>query len=454
MKNLISRPIKFILCIYLIILFEGLCFRFVESYADFRLKLAWGEVLEKKKISTLLPFDHFKETPKGVVTLQNTNSRASEENEYAKAILSFGRPLKDRYEQFRQQEKNPLQDFVIRNLENDSCRLDGVIFPKLKRSSTLEDVRNRVARREGDVLEFARAMLIFAYRTEDVQQNDLVDLKYLFSFLLQRGIACVSVPYSSSENLTAQIDLLKNEYALISNNLILWGFKNVSMDIVNTVNAPKGLFSMIILHNPEEISFGNFSSINPAWLACVFSKNSMQNLPADSFISLFEMIKSSRNSEYAYQRKMGGVLQIHDDAETMFPMDLLTLLLKCVEFNEAIDSKTKSRSKLDETSNSTKSDKVGDRALEEKTAVSFENSFSPKTLSAEDQEYDCETVRMYRSIHKDDQLLQGLTNAQIILELGKAFEQKGPESMLEITEQDPQFTEFYKLLKDQNQSNN
>ena len=105
MKNLISRPIKFILCIYLIILFEGLCFRFVESYADFRLKLAWGEVLEKKKISTLLPFDHFKETPKGVVTLQNTNSRASEENEYAKAILSFGRPLKDRYEQFRQRKK-------------------------------------------------------------------------------------------------------------------------------------------------------------------------------------------------------------------------------------------------------------------------------------------------------------------------------------------------------------
>ena len=138
----------------------------------------------------------------------------------------------------------------------------------------------------------------------------------------------------------------------------------------------------------------------------------------------------------------------------MFPMDLLTLLLKCVEFNEAIDSKTKRRSKLDEISNSTKSDKVGDRALEEKNAVSFENSFSPKTLSAEDQEYDCETVRMYRRIHKDDQLLQGLTNAQIILELGKAFEQKGPESLLEITEQDPQFTEFYKLLKDQNQSNN
>ena len=82
-----------------------------------------------------------------------------------------------------------------------------------------------MARREGDVLEFAKAMLIFAYRTEDVQQNDLVDLKYLFSFLLQRGIACVSVPYSSSENLTAQIDLLKNEYALISNSLILWGFK-------------------------------------------------------------------------------------------------------------------------------------------------------------------------------------------------------------------------------------
>ena len=108
---------------------------------------------------------------------------------------------------------------------------------------------------------------------------------------------------------------------------------------------------------------------------------------------------------------------------------------------------------MDETSNSTKSDKVGDRALEEKPLSRLKILF-PKTLSAEDQEYDCETVRMYRSIHKDDQLLQGLTNAQIILELGKAFEQKGPESMLEITEQDPQFTEFYKLLKDQNQSNN
>ena len=129
-----------------------------------------------------------------------------------------------------------------------------------------------MARREGDVLEFARAVLIFAYRTEDVR-NDLVDLKYL-PHSCSNGDCRVSVPYSSSENLTAQIDLLRNEYALISNNFILWGFKNVSMDIVNTVNAPKGLFSMIILHNPEEISL-KFSSINPlGWHA--YSKNSMQ----------------------------------------------------------------------------------------------------------------------------------------------------------------------------------
>ena len=452
MKNLIIRPIKFILCIYLIILFEGLCFRFVESYADFRLRMAWGEVSEKKIIPTLLLFDHFKETPKGVVTLQNTNSRASEENEYTKSILSFGRPLKDRYEQFRLQVKNPLQDYVIRNLENESCRLDGVIFPKLKRSSTLEDVNNRVARREGDILEFARAMLIFAYRTEDVQQKDLFDLKYLFSFLLERGIACVSVPYSSSENLIAQIDLLKNEYALISNNLILWGLKNVTMDIVNAVNVPNDLFSMIILQYPEEISFRNLSSINSAWLTCVFSKNSMQNFSADSFISLFEMINSARNSEYTYQRKMGGVLQIHDDGETMVPIDLLTLILKCVEFNEAINFKKKSKSNFADLFNSTKSEKSEDKALVKKSVVSFENSFSPKKLSAEEQEYDCETVRTYRSIHKDDQLLRDLTNAQIILELGKAFEQRGQESMSQITQQDPQFTEFYRLLKDQNQS--
>ena len=149
---------------------------------------------------------------------------------------------------------------------------------------------------------------------------------------------------------------------------------------------------------------------------------------------------------------MGGVLQIHDDGETMVPIDLLTLMLKCVEFNEAIDFENKSKSNFADLLNSTKSDETEDKALEKKSVVSFENSFSPKKVSAEKQEYDCETVRTYRSIHKDDQLLQNLTNAQIILELGKAFEQSGQEFMSEITQQDPQFTEFYKLLKDQNQS--
>ena len=122
-----------------------------------------------------------------------------------------------------------------------------LFFQSLKRSSTSE-MSTIESQEEGDILEFARAMLIFAYRTEDVQQKDLVDLKYLFSFLLERGIACVSVPYSSSENLIAQIDLLKNRH-MISNNPHSQGLKNVTMDIINTVNVPNDLFSMIILQN-------------------------------------------------------------------------------------------------------------------------------------------------------------------------------------------------------------
>ena len=105
----------------------------------------------------------------------------------------------------------------------------------------------------------------------------------------------------------------------------------------------------------------------------------MQNFSADSFISLFEMIKSARNSEYTYQEKMGGSAANPDD-EAMVPIDLLTFNAKmCPKFNEAIDFENKSKSNFADLLFQQKVTRPKTK-LWRKADMSFENSFLEKGI--------------------------------------------------------------------------
>ena len=75
MSKIIPKVLKFSLWVLVIILFEGVCFRFAEDYANFRLQLAWGDLNSSSSQSLSLPLDHFTKKPKGDLSLQNLQSR-------------------------------------------------------------------------------------------------------------------------------------------------------------------------------------------------------------------------------------------------------------------------------------------------------------------------------------------------------------------------------------------
>jgi hypothetical protein len=61
--------------------------------------------------------------------------------------------------------------------------------------------------------------------------------------------------------------------------------------------------------------------------------------------------------------------------------------------------------------------------------------------------FDCEILNAYKSVHQDDPNLSALTDREIILQLGKQFEEMGYEMMESISKQDPVFMRHYQSLK-------
>ena len=61
--------------------------------------------------------------------------------------------------------------------------------------------------------------------------------------------------------------------------------------------------------------------------------------------------------------------------------------------------------------------------------------------------FDCEILRAYKSAHKGDPILSGLSDQEIILQLGKQFEEMGYEIVESISEQDPIFWQLYRTLR-------
>lgn len=446
--------LKIILILYVIILFEGLCYRFVEKYAEYRLKLAWGQIDQKGEITSVLPLDHFEKNPSNHEGPEGLKVRIREEVNYGKSILSFGRPLLDIFEDFNQIQSDPLQDFTIRNIKNDVCQIDGVIFPFLRRTATSFDVDQKLARREGDILDYANAMLVLLYDIDDLKDAEMREVEKLFSFLLSRGIACAAVPFSDSNNFSAQIDLLKSDYPLIANNLILWGFEKTTTILANLIADHHDLASMLILQNPDKEKVDNYQFASGCWTAVILSNEKVEEYTPSSKRNFLNLLDKSRNSEFSYQKKLGGLLYITEEDDMFFPKSLLTQIVKCMDFHTVtkigLESDTVTTANNHGENNHTDSLTEASSKYSILEESNYENSFSSKTSLDEesDEDFMCKTVNTYRQLHSEDQSLDQLSNAQIVYELGKAFEQMGDSYMNEVRQDDPIFFKLYNSLKD------
>ena len=116
------RKIISILCtatLFLLSLFilEGAFFRLVDWYAKYRLSLAWGEAGKGNFNEYLkkLPMDHFRQPPSELAVAEDPSFKALEEHQYASKIMSFSRPLRDKFKDVTEETLDPLVNFEIRD---------------------------------------------------------------------------------------------------------------------------------------------------------------------------------------------------------------------------------------------------------------------------------------------------------------------------------------------------
>ena len=181
LKRILSVSCGVILGIITLYILEGSCFRLVEDYALKRLRWAWGNFLQGSvhPILSKFPLDHFAEPPsnkmEGDVNLESV---------YSSRIMSFSLAQRDRYLEFIHSENDPLRNFDIRDLQS----LRGVITPGLTRPAMYEDVRDGIARRAGDLLEYAEgfSFLLLVPQVIPIMSINLHNGKrHLFFYLMR-----------------------------------------------------------------------------------------------------------------------------------------------------------------------------------------------------------------------------------------------------------------------------
>ena len=77
--------------------------------------------------------------PSSEIKIENINQLLSEEFVYESSVTKFGRPIRDKYEDFIGYDVNPLKNYDRRNFQNASDVSD-LIFPNT-RQATEEDIK-------------------------------------------------------------------------------------------------------------------------------------------------------------------------------------------------------------------------------------------------------------------------------------------------------------------------
>ena len=222
---------KIIFAILSLIFCEALSFRFIENYANFKVKLNWGDINSKAldTVQISIPFGGLSSSPPtSIITSENTFQRILEENDYSKSILKFGRPARDKYFDYITEIQNPLASFDIRNFQDGM----NLYVPSLSRFASKDDIERGYARRVGDKIEYSKAVFI------EVQNKDASEDSYLarqksFGFLLGKGISCITLKVQSQSELNQKIENLRRQAPLQSRNLILWGKNNQQHILLN-----------------------------------------------------------------------------------------------------------------------------------------------------------------------------------------------------------------------------
>jgi len=453
----------FILGVFILYVLEGACFRLVEKYADNRLIIAWGYSGTGTFNSVLkhLPVDHFKKRPEDEPIAANLSSleKVKAEGEYAGAVMSFARPMRDRYEEYVKSKPEPPSKTKIRDYGDGLV----LVLPGLKKQATLEDVNNKEARRVGDELEYSKGMLVrvLASTKPEEYENEFAELESTFGFLLENGIACLVLPVSSGEEILDKITYLQAEHKLLTQNIFAWGDQKAAGYLLEACRKSPEKFKGLYMGDP----IGTPRSPNVTglpWLTVRISppkEGSVLNKEEEETIkNALSWVRAGRKINSVYPSRLGGLLHVEDAPKAgHMPSFFVACLLQCSRYIERVGGKWPVPQPLSAEdslegitiapdSPSVKEEKPFDLERIEKTIQKLSKE-EEETVKLVDATFDCEIVKGYRQLHSDNPNLKQVSNRDLVLMLGTEFEKMGVEVLDQVKERDPLFYRFYLSLR-------
>jgi len=428
LTKLIKFTFGFLLTLIVLFIFEGACFRLVEKYADLRQRVAWGTPGKGlyHPILKILPLDHFSEAPSlNPIADQSAYERAIAESDYAESVMSFSRPLRDRYEDYLENEFEPLANFEIR----DFGPITGIVLPGLKRPATLEEVNQKMARRVGDELEYSKGILIRVISSMEAEdyEKEFSSLESTFGFVLKRGIACLILPVQDADDLLKKVDYLKSQHQLLAKNVFIWGDRRAAGYVMKATTASPEKFKAILLRDPE-------GALN----------------------DLVRWVRIGRISDFLYPARLGGLLRLEELSETSrMPSFFVACLFQCSNYLDhasdqwpipqpLIFGEVDNEMNLETTQDEEAEPFDFEVAKEKFRDISKENE---DALNVQDATFDCEIIRGYRELRQNDVNLRQVSNRDLVILLGIEFEKMGGDVMEQVREKDPVFHRYYFSLK-------
>ena len=432
------------ICAFSLYLIQGACYRLVEPYAKLRLSLSWGEPesLKIRSIINKLPMDHFVEPLSSSSPISSEAETLEEEFTYARRIMSFSRPARDRYYNFIREEEDPLRNFEIAPLG----MVEEVVQPGLRRPATPMDVSLGFERREGLPVDFSKALFVRVIPKMSRTSYEIEFGKWekVFAFLLNQGIACVLLESEDSDELAEQLSYLQSQYPNFAKNMFCLAEGNTVGTLLNAVtdNQYIAVRCLVVINPTDEITQPEAST--DTWFLGILPNRGVN---PSILSSLINRVRLNRGSNFVYHSRLSGL--IHQDSSTenialsSFP---IAYIVSCLEFYRD----TKSLESLIPM-------------LEESNASSFlaeSNMTNPKLVdfspvklddlnyTSLEPNFDCEVVREYRQLNNGDPSIADLSNRDLVLQLGASFEDIGIEVLEQIADRDPLFYRFYLSLKE------
>ena len=339
MQKLVKVLTIFCFSLFCIYILESACFRLVDVYANWRLHLAWGEPSRPKDNSFLdkLPLDHFAQLPTDFTRPDHLGYWVGDENKYTTKVMSFTRPLRDIYEDYILNTFEPLSNFEIRDYEG----IQGAVLPNLKKLASIEDVKQRKARRVGDGLEFAKGVFIKIIVDDgaDSYRTEFAELEASFGFLLEKGFACIVLPVSSGEDLIHKVSNFKQEESLLAQNLFAWAEGLAANFLMESCRMKPDLWKAVMLKDPEELSPPPNGPKIP-WVYFVIDED--QRLKEDGLDLLYEWIKLARVTDNLYASRLSGLVRIglNFQVEKSIPSYFATYVISITKIFEEIQNAT------------------------------------------------------------------------------------------------------------------